>query len=97
MEKIPILDLVRGHVYRLRCRNLALGVYEGEGFTGVRTKFNSQFLDTEDHWDAGDGQHGTVKEMEDAGVVVPQVLIPAGSRYPKGLLRFMRDLEEKVL
>jgi len=37
------------HVYRLRSRNLAVGVYSAkrDGFIGIRTKFGDQYLDVE--------------------------------------------------
>ena len=45
---------VKGRVYKLWCRNLSIGVYDGkEGFIGIRTKFGSRYLDTEYHWDQG--------------------------------------------
>lgn len=43
-------ELKRGVVYRLRARNIACGVYDGQGgFIGIRTKFGGRFLDRE-YW-----------------------------------------------
>ena len=70
-EKIPIPDCIKGRVYKLHCRNLQYGVYDGKnGFIGIRTKFGSRYLFTELHLDA-DESFGTVKAMEDTGTDVP--------------------------
>lgn len=48
---IEIMALTVGAVYRLRSRNLAFGVYLGDGrFAGIRTKFGNRFLDVEMEW-----------------------------------------------
>lgn len=68
-ERIPIGQCVKGRVYKLRSRNLAFGVYDGEGgFIGIRTKFNDRYLFTELHWDC---IIGTVRNQVDTGVDVP--------------------------
>jgi len=66
---LPIADCKRGHVYRLRSRNLRFGLFVPEnenGFVGIRAKFGSLFLFTEHHWDNGP-PFGTVKPLEDLG------------------------------
>jgi hypothetical protein len=71
MERLSLELCVIGRVYKLDCRNLSYGVYDGKGgFIGIRTKFGSRFLDTELHWDA-DPHYGTVEAMEDLGIDVP--------------------------
>jgi hypothetical protein len=41
-------ELVYRNVYRLRSRNLAFGVYDGDrGFIGIREKFGDRYLATE--------------------------------------------------
>jgi len=66
----PIKDCVRGRVYRLRCRRLSIGVFDGEdGFIGIRSKFDYRYLFTEHHWEVGD--FGTVAGAEDLGIDVP--------------------------
>jgi len=71
MDRIPLEQCIKGRVYRLHCRNLSHGVYDGaNGFIGIRTKFGSRFLFTEIHWDA-DQHFGTVSGMEDTGLDVP--------------------------
>lgn len=40
-------ELVRGAIYRIRSRNLGFGVWNGEGFIGIREKFGTEFLDIE--------------------------------------------------
>lgn len=48
MNGIPKNELKERGIYELASRNLAVGVYDGEeGFVGIRSKFNSLFLDTE--------------------------------------------------
>ena len=74
MQRNPNLpkpeDLITGRVYRLDCRNLSYGAWNGkDGFIGIRTKFNDRFLDTEFHWDC-DPYHGTVSNAEDTGINV---------------------------
>jgi len=69
--RVSMEQCVKGRAYRLWCRNLSFGVYDGEqGFIGIRTKFGSRFLDTEYHWDQGP-PFGTVRGQEDLGVDVP--------------------------
>jgi len=69
---IPMEQCIRGRIYRVHCRNLAVAVYDGEGgFIGIRTKFGSRYLFTEFHWDK-DPHLGTVKGMEDLGIDVPE-------------------------
>ena len=66
MSYIAIPDLIVGHVYRLRCRNLTLGAYDGKTFVGIREKFGRRYLDSEDHYDTG-APYGTVFPVEDMG------------------------------
>lgn len=63
-------DCVHGHVYRLHCRNLALGAWDSakREFIGIRTKFDRRFLDAEEHWDCGP-PHGTACPVEDLGAL----------------------------
>ena len=65
MELIPIDQCKHRGVYRIECRNLGIGVYDEEtkGFTGIRSKFGSQYLFEEYHWDTG-APHGTVDGTE---------------------------------
>jgi hypothetical protein len=73
-EYFAIADCKRGHVYRIRSRNLAFGVFAPEkenGFIGIRTKFGSRYLFTEHHWDNGP-PFGTVKPIEDMGPLKDQ-------------------------
>lgn len=65
---IPADECVRGHLYRLRSRNLVLGVFDGrEGFVGLRYKFDDEpFLFTEYHYDRG-APFGTARPEEALG------------------------------
>mgnify|MGYP001611912539 CR=1 FL=1 len=70
---------VTGRVYKLYCRNLLLGVYDGYGgFIGIRTKFGSRYLFTEYHWDF-DPHHGTVASAIDLNIDVPKEIKISGT------------------
>lgn len=95
MERSPSLlmpdQLIRGRVYRLHCRNLNLGVWDGKrSFIGVRTKFGSRFLSEEDHWDV-DEHYGTVSEAIDTGYDVPPEI---SLETREGLLAWLIQLED---
>jgi hypothetical protein len=85
-EYIPIGQCVDRGVYRLRSRNLRLGVFDAQTgeFTGIRTKWSERFLDNEEHWDKG-APHGTAKPTEKIGD------LPAGVN----LLDYFKGLEAK--
>jgi hypothetical protein len=53
--RIEMSDCVEGVLYRIRCRNSNCGIWlpEEKGFQIARTKFGSDFLTTEYHWDTG--------------------------------------------
>jgi hypothetical protein len=54
MIHIPYLNCKVNFVYTLRARNLSLGAFTAAGtFIGLRTKFDSVFLDQELHFDRG--------------------------------------------
>lgn len=57
-------------VYRIRSRNLGVGVYraEAQGFIGIRLKFTDRYLFTEYHYDTG-APYGTVRPKEKIGVL----------------------------
>lgn len=70
--RVPIDACIQGRLYKINCRNLSLGVYDGnQGFIGIRQKFNSKFLFTEYHWDQGP-PHGTVFGVVDTGIDLPE-------------------------
>lgn len=70
-QRVPMDQCIKGRLYRIGCRNLSLGVYDGnEGFVGIRHKFNSRFLDTEYHFDQGP-PYGTVHTVMDTKIDVP--------------------------
>lgn len=66
MTYLTVDQLKPGYLYRLRSRNLALGVYREDchGFVGIREKFDSLFLFTEYHYDTG-GSVGTAMPEEE--------------------------------
>jgi hypothetical protein len=59
-----------GTVYRLESRNLRVGVFAASNtFIGIRQKFDSQFLDSELHWDCG----ATAVAIEELGVIPEEI------------------------
>jgi hypothetical protein len=79
-KSLPSMEnCIKGRVYKLKCRNLSLGVWNGrDGFIGIRTKFHDRYLFTEYHYDTG--RHGTVIDAEDTGVNIPED-IPIRERF----------------
>jgi hypothetical protein len=68
---IPMTDCIKGKVYRIKCRNLSFGVYDGNGgFIGIREKMGNVFLFTEFHWDQGP-PYGTVHSVEELTIEIP--------------------------
>lgn len=62
---IPIEELEVGKAYELDARNISIGIWDGKEFHGIRTKFGTQFMDSEIHYDL-DPHHGTavaIKEL----------------------------------
>lgn len=65
-------DCIKGRIYKLRCRNLSYGVWNGkDGFIGIRQKWHDRFLATEYHYDVS-RRHGTVADAADTGIDVPK-------------------------
>lgn len=67
-------DCERGVVYRGEGRNFKLGIWNGERFLGIRSKWGSRFIDSELHWEASP-PHGTFKP-EEAAYTLPGELLP---------------------
>lgn len=63
---IPKVDCKHGYVYRIKSRNLIVGVYNSEtgGFVGIREKFGSEYLFPEFHHDNGP-PYGTVAPIRE--------------------------------
>lgn len=61
---ISIEECKDQYFYRISSRNLGFGVYneENKGFTGIRKKFDFEYLATEYHWDTG-APFGTVMPL----------------------------------
>jgi hypothetical protein len=78
MDTIALENCEDRHLYRLRSRNLRIGVFSAplRGFVGLRTKFDSTFLDVEYHWDA-DAHHGTACPVVDLGALLPEATVLA--------------------
>ena len=72
---VPLADLIHRRVYRLKSRNLLVGVWDSgkSGFIGVRQKFSDRYLFTEYHWDTSDS-HGTAQALELLDTAIPEDL-----------------------
>lgn len=76
----PMPSLIQGRLYKVRARaaermadDYSYSLWDGTtGFVGLRTKFNSRYIDTELHYDASDS-FGTVSEAYDTGIDCPLV------------------------
>lgn len=76
--------LIIGGIYKIRARNFSLGVFDGDGFIGLRQKFDAVFLFKEFAWEQGP-PFGTVPEepRELVGQVLPGVpLVESGITGP---------------
>lgn len=72
---VALEDCQKGQIYRLRSRNLAYGVYDGDtGFIGIREKFGDLYLFTEYHYDTGP-PFGTVRPYEIVGDVPEDIAL----------------------
>lgn len=62
---IPLSDCKHGWLYKIRSRNLTLGIFreDKKGFVGIRQKLGEKYLFVEFHWDTGP-PFGTVKPLE---------------------------------
>lgn len=62
---IPINELKHRGIYKIRSRNLSVGIYNEvtKGFIGIREKFYMRYLFEEYHWDTG-APYGTVEPLE---------------------------------
>ncbi len=60
---LPKDVMIVGAKYLCRARNFEIGVWNGESFNYVRTKFTMTFPDTELHWDEGP-PYGTTKPLK---------------------------------
>jgi hypothetical protein len=73
---IPLSNCKSRHAYRLRSRNLNLGVFNpaNSGFIGIREKFGNRYLFTEYHNDTGP-PFGTAHPIE-AVAELPAEIVP---------------------
>lgn len=71
-DYIAMADCIDRRLYRIRSRNLVVGVYneESRGFIGLRGKFGSVYPFEEYHRDMG-APHGTALPVADLGVSLP--------------------------
>lgn len=73
---IKMEDCKHGGVYEVDARNFSFAVYNQDlkSFIGIRYKFGTTFLDTEEHWDCG-APHGTAKPLKFIGML-PEDISP---------------------
>ena len=81
IEYIKMDDLEHGRIYRLKSRNLTVGIWDenSKGFIGIREKFGSRYLFTEYHRDH-DPYVGTAAPVEDLGRLSEPVEVVEASR-----------------
>lgn len=79
MERMPMVDMVEGDVYRLVSRNLIVGVWRAStrGFIGIRRKFDSLYLFEEYHYEA-DPHVGTASPVNRIGRVPDGIKLTEG-------------------
>ena len=91
-----------GYVYRLLSRNLSIGVYReidsggygiSGGFTGIRSKLGTRYLDTE-VWNEPPGR-GTATPLEELGKVPDEIELTEGQ--DKRLFAWLERLEDASL
>lgn len=73
---IPLDACKERRLYRIRSRNLRLGVFRERtgGFLGLREKFGSIFVFEEFHWDTGE-PFGTVQPVEELPESLPDSIV----------------------
>lgn len=68
-------------IYKLNSRNLLIGVWNGFKFVGIRKKFDSEYLDSEYHWDETGAtpydknpnqSYGTAKPTKKLEILLPK-------------------------
>lgn len=64
MNYIALENLKIGKAYKLRARNIGIGIWDGEAFHGIRDKFGNKFMDKEIHWDL-DEKYGTAQAIKE--------------------------------
>lgn len=66
-DYIVLNECKHGYLYKVFSRNLSLGIFNEKtlGFTGIRNKFDYEYLDTEYHWDTKFGTVHPKKELEE--------------------------------
>lgn len=70
-EFLPMSDMVDRRIYRIKSRNLWVGVWDAanKAFIGIRRKFGDRYLFAEYHWETGP-PYGTANAISDLGVDV---------------------------
>lgn len=81
---IALTDCVKGGIYLVHSRNLSFAVYNGNGgFIGIRSKFESEYLFTEYHWDQGP-PFGTVMPQKLLGMLPDGIPVNENLTHDKG-------------
>lgn len=79
-KRISLKACMHGYLYRVACRNFSYGVFNerDSGFIGIRSKFGSEYLFTEYHFDCG-APFGTAHPIE------PLAQVPEGIEIGESL------------
>ena len=93
-KMIKLEDCKDRYLYRISARNLSIGVYNAERqeFFGIRTKFGSRFLDSENHWDCE--SFATVKPMEELEKLPDEIELGYKS---EDLFKWIEEKERKYV
>ncbi len=94
-DTILIPDLIGGNLYRIRSRNLGIGVWspESNGFWGIRRKFTNTFCDHEYHYDYDDPQNGInfstacpYEDLKESSAEIPNFITQPSKQFFEWLL-----------
>lgn len=95
---IPMAECRKGGVYKIRSRNLSIGVYAGEGgFIGIRQKLGARYLFVEFHHEV-DRRYGTVLPDDFLGMLPEGIElrthVPTVDKATNRLVDFDRPIAE---
>lgn len=94
-QRIKLSACQHRKLYRLLARNIKIGVWndERQEFLGIREKFGSRFIDSENHWDAPN--FATACPLEVIGEL-PEDISLEDCFNSKPLFSFLEEEEKKL-
>lgn len=101
MKYIELDECIHGHLYKLHCRNLSIGIfnYKNSCFVGIRRKFIDEFLDIEYHYDTG-APYGTAKPILYLGSTSFEININnpgiVTSKQYNEIFNYLKEKEEEI-